>query len=102
MSADTSTKRTLMQILILFHMHFFSCHKSSIKLFHCSTKTLTLRRAKSNVTNRFRTILHGRSLREKYKEYRVHRPFIRKEILWRVLWAALKTSDNCKTYLYFN
>ena len=52
------TKRTLMQILILFHMYFFSCHKSSIKLFHCSTKTLKLRRAKSNVTNRFRTILY--------------------------------------------
>ena len=59
MSAGTSTKRTLMQILILFHMYFlFSCHKSSIKLFHCSTKTLKLRRAKSNVTNRFRTILY--------------------------------------------
>ena len=41
--------------------------------------------------------IYGRSVREKYKEYRVHRPFIRKAILWSVLWAAFKTSARAKS-----
>ena len=43
------------------------------------------------------TIHYKYMVEEKYKEYRVHRPFIRKEILWSVLWAALKTSARAKS-----
>ena len=46
---------------------------------------------------RYTLQIYGRSVRGKYKEYRVHRPFIRKAILWSVLWAALKTSARAKS-----
>ena len=41
--------------------------------------------------------IHYKYMAEKYKEYRVHRPFIQKAILWSVLWAAFKTSARAKS-----